>query len=328
MCIILSVYQKEKERNIQKTIIQLYEEQKLVHKHGVSIVAYDKKRGGEIYRHRELYVSVQEIKEILEAFDVVHIQLRQATSGSITKDNCHFWSINGWSFAHNGMVYGKETNSLANKKTDSLLLFEDLIQKKFVLKKGILKFDAIREHISNIGFWGRFTLLNEQSKKMYYFGDFHAYTLGNNTLIVSTASLEFASVFSLFGLLFEDNSVPVRDMDFEGIYLVDAIKHTAREIYEGDIERNFKAFSYGKKQEKTGNTLFMGAEYAGKTSAEQEEINENIQRQMEKSVEENPNRVDEALTRAEKKRLKKEIKARSKGDFYTPKDFTSKHYRG
>jgi len=239
MCIILSVYQKTKDPRVQNTILNIYEEKKGTHKDGVGIVAYNKTEKGKIYSLRELSINSSKIEELLRAYDIVHIHLRQATTGRVTRDNCHFWNLKGWYFAHNGAVYGEQTRSLQEEFTDSYLLFSNLVRNKYI-QKGKLKYDKIREHISSINFWGRFTLLDSNTKNMYYFGDFHAYTLGDDNLIVSTTPLTFNPIHTLFGLYFEDSKVQVRDLDFEGIYYIDAVNETARLIHNGDLEKGYK----------------------------------------------------------------------------------------
>lgn len=121
---------------------------------------------------------------------------RWATTGKVSKDNVHGWTIGDWLFMHNGTVsnYAEDyTTKYKQEHTDSYLFFKDLSLFLSMVnpKKDEQVAEAIQSSLDDSDFYGRAVLYNKTTDKMYLFGDFHIYTLADSYLVISSQILDF-----------------------------------------------------------------------------------------------------------------------------------------
>lgn len=229
MCVIISIYQKEKDSALIDPILKAIELEKEANSDGIGIVGlnFDNEK---IYWKRELEIKKEEIKRVLLNFDIVNIHLRQATSGGVKKDFVHFWKVGNWFFAHNGVV--REFSYKNIDMCDSLVFFKELLRKNLIKRNGKLKVKKIKNYSNNIGFYGRFVLINTATNKIYYFGDFQPSILNKKILILSTKELDLRKKFNLFGIEFEDKASieEIKGKKIEGIMIFDIKKQRFRLI--------------------------------------------------------------------------------------------------
>jgi hypothetical protein len=111
---------------------------------------------------------------------------RFGTSGEKTDKNVHCWRKKGFTFAHNGFVYGLDEKKDAGA-CDSLLYFNSFMARlnNNFSKKNIIK--TIRAISS--GFSGR-AIIIAPDNKVYLFGDFQAYYL-KDLILISSCALDF-----------------------------------------------------------------------------------------------------------------------------------------
>lgn len=112
--------------------------------------------------------------------------LRMATQGHITLTNVHLFELDGFYFAHNGIINDFHDGGLTSTKSDSLLYFEALIKSIKCLDK-----NHIAKRIKKSKFFdGGRAILKTPDGQLYFFGDFHAYKK-DGWLLISSSSLEF-----------------------------------------------------------------------------------------------------------------------------------------
>lgn len=149
--------------------------------------------GPEIIRTMDDRIAKQIIKTAQLNNLLVHF--RMASAGHIIEDNIHGWKIGDWIFFHNGGI-ATYTNYQARdeqKYADSYLFFQDLWflleEKKGNLKdKNVIK--SIETILKKVSFWGRAALYNVTTDRMFLFGDFETYHIGNYILF-SSSKLDF-----------------------------------------------------------------------------------------------------------------------------------------
>jgi len=238
MCVILTIYQKRKNSQIQKDILELYDNVKKSNPDGVGVIAFNKKEDN-IHYYRDMDKSSESFGEILKKYQTIMIHFRLATSGSRNVDNVHFWQNKNWYFAHNGIVSG-----LVDKEqleSDSLLFFEHLIKNNFLLDNGNIKIKAISKASNNFNLWGRFILLNDKQKKATYFGDWYVYKI-NQTLIIASTKLELGTTDSILGFIFEKPVVYQENKIESCVFSIDFVIGESKIIKK---EFNFHSQSFG-----------------------------------------------------------------------------------
>lgn len=219
MCTIISLYQTKKSPAVINETLGAIAEERKTNPHGTGIVAWKNQKN--LFTHREMVVPIEDFKDVLENYPIFHTHLRQATTGEKTQNNVHFWTMGQWMFAHNGMVYDYTTDN--KNKTDSQLLFEELYNQGCFTENNKVDFGKVKKIVNTLGFWGRFIVINKETKMTYYFGDWHMYSLNKSGLLIASKSLEFKQKnFELFGVQFEKDTDSVLEQTIDGMFSINA----------------------------------------------------------------------------------------------------------
>lgn len=244
MCIIVSAYFKDKNEFMVQTLKDHIENSLYYNDDGISLVYKDNK---DIKVVRDLDITEKKINNILKAVNkkdgFIHCHLRQATTGEVEKDNTHFWEIDNWLFAHNGLVGKFSKNKLG--LTDSLLFFKALVQDKALLDTGKIKKDKIDKLVNDLELSGRFILIHKPTNRHYFYGSWSAYcSFEGDSIIISSKSLQGKSRLDFGGLKFDIpysaiKDIDLPDLDIDGLLRVNADKFSFN--YE---KKNYTA-SYG-----------------------------------------------------------------------------------
>ena len=127
---------------------------------------------------------------------------RMASVGAVTTDNVHAYDYKGFTFAHNGgssdyavkTIWTGAVSTLTSKNqdnTDSKLFFYDLVDeieaRKATGHKEIAK--AIQAQYNDVNWWGRASLYHKESDRLFLFGDWHTYNIGNEYIAISSADV-------------------------------------------------------------------------------------------------------------------------------------------
>lgn len=229
MCIIATFIKTEADKQFEKLIERIIEQQKLIHSDGVAIVAI-KPNTKRTLIERDLKINQQLLRKIVRDYPIINIHLRTATSGAITKNNTHFWKIGEWLFAHNGWT-GGEYDDKKTDVCDSYLVFKELWNRKCIGKAGRIRYQKIKKLINNRSFWGRFMLINIKNHRAYLFGDYHFYLVNDKHLIICSESLNFGQWLDFWGLYFQDrNEIKTLERKQDGIFMLDFSKRQYRTI--------------------------------------------------------------------------------------------------
>lgn len=217
MCVILSVYQKTPRKNFE--ILKKIEQFSESNRDGAGIVGLSL-TDNRLEINRKLKLKDIKVEKILANFEIVNIHLRNATSGKVNESNVHFWRKGNWLFCHNGVLsdYEKLATEKDKEASDSLILFNKMIETKCLNDKDDISIKKINKLFKTLSFWGRLVIINVKTKRVYYFGDFKAYMIDDNTLIVSTAEINFGSVKNFLGLEFENERTDIKKKEIEGIF--------------------------------------------------------------------------------------------------------------
>lgn len=234
MCVIISVYQKQKK--INNTIIDKVDELRFSNPDGIGVVGFDSNKKHWTTK-RELNIDKSTIKKVFQDSNVINIHLRSSTAGKINKTNVHFWENGDWMFAHNGVITEYSQDKFLS---DSRIFFDRLITYGYIGENGKIKYKKIKKMMNKLTYWGRFILINTKTNKIYYFGDFHAYMMNKNTLIISTQSINFNDYFDLYGVVFrEKNKNEVMKVKMKGIFYIDIDKETLKQIEDKDLATSY-----------------------------------------------------------------------------------------
>lgn len=138
-------------------------------------------------------VAKKHIREI--PLNNLMLHFRMASSGLVNEDNVHGWDFGDWTFLHNGTIPDLVDYTLraTQAKTDSLKLFEELYDGLLEInpRKDNRVAEVINKVIPKHNFYGRAILYNRATDKLYTFGDFEIYMIGNSHLIISSIRLHF-----------------------------------------------------------------------------------------------------------------------------------------
>lgn len=254
MCVILSIYQKNK--IAIDSIIEKIEDLKLKNPDGVGIVSFNKETQNW-QQNRKLEIKKTDISQILKKNDIINIHLRHTTAGETNNANIHFWKHNNWHFAHNGHIQDLGENK---KYSDSYLLFRQFIEKNYITENDTIKHIKIKKLINKLSFWGRFVLINTKTQKTYFFGDFHALSINEKTLIISTENISLNQYQNIFGVLFKkENKNTFLRKKLDGIFYIDnqkekltQLEKELKEIYTSDYtyDNYFNTAIYNRKKKK------------------------------------------------------------------------------
>lgn len=113
---------------------------------------------------------------------------RIATGGDRGVDGLHLQNINGYIFAHNGIIH-ELSNVLT--KSDSYHFFNRIIQKSKKRKEGIVDYELISQACGKYGFQGKGFLYDTKRNIFHFFNNQEGYiTILEDTLIFSSYKLE------------------------------------------------------------------------------------------------------------------------------------------
>ena len=175
--------------------------------------------------------------------DILLSHFRIATQGKKELDNVQGWTIDNWTFIHNGSFGGYSEIGkfpLQYEKSDSLRFFEELLAKLKKVKS--YKDKAVRQAIQDTisgtaSFWGRCVLHDRTSDRLFLFGDWHLYALADSHLIISSAKLDFGKT---------NKTKTINGLEFK-------FSGGNAEIGEGEIDgisviKNFSSYAWSFKQ--------------------------------------------------------------------------------
>lgn len=104
---------------------------------------------------------ISEIDKIADnSKELIHLHLRQRTSGKVNEENIHGWKFANWTFSHNGYVYGLKSD---DGHSDSFNLFKRITES---LTYDNVKLKNLKDIIENSGFYGIAFLLNRENKRL------------------------------------------------------------------------------------------------------------------------------------------------------------------
>jgi predicted glutamine amidotransferase len=319
MCVILSVYQKTPKVNL--ALLQKIYELAINNPDGIGIVAFNTNNEKNLVQRR-LKIENTELAEILNSYQVVNIHLRNSTAGVIAKKNVHFWRYDNWLFAHNGQVwnYEKYKSKCDEKMCDSFVLFEKLLTDGCLTEKNTINFQKMEKSIDEISFWGRFLITNLATKRNYYFGDFKAIMFDQNTLIISTQSLNFGMTINLMGIEFKTEIQKTLEQDMDGIFWFSPKKnkiffqshefneslsgYKGYKVYDCSNETSNYYGANGKLGNDNEDKIEMEKEL-DKLLSEETEKEKEIEKEMENT--ENTENTENGLKKIDKEEIEKRI---------------------
>ena len=264
MCVILLVLKKQNNEKLNNVVLNNLREFSLYNRDGAAVMALTRDKKKELILNRALNYNHPRITEIVKNNDFINIHLRQATKGKRSVENCHLWEKNGWLFAHNGTISDMGSEEVC----DSLEFFNSLVIKK-AIRKNTINHEQILKYFYESQFTGRCLLYNIKLKVAYLFGNYKAFLLNRNYLIIASTDIETKEIINLFNLRFETeqeyNEPPViekLETEIDGLNLIDYktenIYHLA-ERYE--LETTINCFSATLKKitqkERDKNTLLL-----------------------------------------------------------------------
>ena len=252
MCVILSIYQKEKKN--KNAIVNTIESLIPSNPDGIGIVSFDNVKQ-KWTSQRELKIDINDLRQIFQDNNIINVHLRNGTSGKISKHNIHFWRKNDWMFAHNGQITEYSNN---NHFTDSYIFFQRLVNLNYLEENGKIHYKKIKKMMNKLSYWGRFVLINTKTNRIYYFGDFHVYLMNKNTLIISTQHIDFNNYYSFYGITFRDKKqTDIMKIKMEGIFYIDINKEKMKKIDDNIVEFE----GYGGYENNC--SLRQGGDFAG-----------------------------------------------------------------
>lgn len=302
MCIIYSIFKQKENPEIQKQLIDLFFESQKDNTDGIGIVAFDKNLKLSRYI-RTFIVDYPTIEKVFDKSPFINIHFRNGTSGEVNQKNIHFWKKGDWFFSHNGTCTTYKT--ILGKKTDSLIFFEKLFKRKFLKKNGKIEIEKIRNFLSGLQWWGRFVLINQKSKKIYFFGSFESYLLGDNCLIISSTKIQLPQfdIFNFWDLKFYTpaKKYPIYKRKLSGVFMMDLKTKKFKQIAdktEKEIETTVERYN-----PKTGRMEVISEE---KLEAERQKAMDEYNKEVSDGFKEER----QARKKAKKEEKRKRKKAR------------------
>ncbi len=234
MCFICTVFKIQEDKNLENSIANMMQDEQKGNSHGTGAMCFNQD-DNETYEGRKESENLTTMKEVLGKFDIVNYHFRRSTGGELGEHNIHFWKIGKWAFAHNGSIALYQSG----RDCDSLGFFKTLIKKHILGHNSYINTKKIKKMINATNFWGRFIIINLETKKMYFFGDFHAYLINQSYLVVtsSTCKFENKNLLSVFGLTFEapeTQKLEILESKLDGIF-----SYTFKDGFVG-IDENLK----------------------------------------------------------------------------------------
>lgn len=278
MCQITTVIKITEDEKVARAITNMMLEAQNTNDDGTGEYSFNMK--GEFHHERKVFETLDGMMENLKKFDVINYHFRRSTGGELSEHNIHFWKIGNWALAHNGTA----TSYKEEKDSDTLALFKDLIRKNYLGVGSRINIKKIKKLLSNTTFWGRIVIINTQTKKMYFFGDFYAYYINRSYVVLTscTETFEFKEAVSVLGLTFEaDEETKLEVMegkmdgifsyDFENGFLIIDTEMKETTSYYNNLPKGFKKVNEKKEKKQLAITRYKAEddEY-GLTKAEME----------------------------------------------------------
>jgi hypothetical protein len=211
MCFLTTVIKIKSNEEIANSIADVLFDEQDSNKDGTGAFCFNKENN-VTYVGRIMRESREQILHNIENFDVVNYHFRNGTGGVKDETNVHFWKIGKWLFAHNGTA----SSFQQGEECDSLGLFKTMAKKRMIGENGFINIKKIKKFISDSTFWGRFILINSQNRRMYFFGDYHAYLLNKSYLVLASSICNFKlkKTLNVIGIKFEvDNEVEIETLE-------------------------------------------------------------------------------------------------------------------
>ena len=197
MCVIISVLKKKQDNTLSELLLNEIQQKTWANGDGVGIVCWNSVKN-DFNVIRKMRIEKEEMRQILQKNDTIHIHLRQATTGVIALSNVHFWQKGPWLFAHNGSVqvyYDTEywrwrargEKQKIQLETDSKQFFDKL--SKTALAEKEIDITKMQKLMNTTGFAGRGVLVHQPTKQTYYLGSFYRYKF-NTATIISSCTLD------------------------------------------------------------------------------------------------------------------------------------------
>jgi len=202
MCDIIVIVQKPnaiKDKNTKAVLQEIIERKQDWNRDGSASLVLNSESGDFNHKRGER-IKTKRIKKDLESYDLLNYHFRIRTSGEKGKKNFHLWRDKNWFFAHNGIATKWEKKGSAY--CDSYHLFKDLLRQGILGKKGEIEEKKANDIVGSFGFSGRFIAINLKSKKIFFGGDFKAYNVNNNALVISSSRIDIEEPQELFGVKF------------------------------------------------------------------------------------------------------------------------------
>lgn len=240
MCFIASIFKVKQDESSIFPITKMLLDEQNTNNDGTGSYCFNK-NNDNVYNQKKMKEDAKSIAINLSKFDVINYHFRNSTGGEVNEKNAHFWKIGNWIFAHNGTA-----SSFSDaKKADSLVFFEEIINRKFLRPSGFINIEKIKEFSNENNLYGRFIIINSVTKKMYFFGDFQTYLLNNAYLIVTSAKADFESFKQVLGISFPvENQLEISETEIDGIISFDFKNGFLQ------LEEKFKEFGFNKVEKK------------------------------------------------------------------------------
>ena len=151
MCYIGNFYKTRNttEEDLNFVVDGLYKKS-VANPDGFGLVAYSK--DGNVLESRKMKFDHKLILKALKKYNVVHVHLRMATTGSKCLDNVHMFGKGAWRFSHNGIVSGKVRKAEALDTSDSKEFFELLVRKDCLKDNGQVAYRRVDTLAKESGF--------------------------------------------------------------------------------------------------------------------------------------------------------------------------------
>lgn len=217
MCVLLSIYKKNKDNSNNVMLTRKIIELATRNHDGIAMVG-SFHGSKDVEEFHSLTATHKKVYEFLEKFDQVDIHMRFATTGTVSVENTHFWKIADWRFAHNGTVpkfSGKDSDLV-----DSYIFFRQLHQVGALKQNGYMRLKKVAGLVKDTNLWGRFLLTNRRNHKAYFYGNFHTYLINENVLVVASQTLDFDPTIDFMGLKFKSSDKILKG-DFDGLLCID-----------------------------------------------------------------------------------------------------------
>lgn len=273
MCFICSGISIKKDDKLVYPIVNMLSDGQDSNKDGTGAYCFNYE-DNKIYQARTLKETSLGFQNAIKDFDVVNYHFRTSTGGEKGLLNVHFWKIGKWAFAHNGTAKDFEKG----KCCDSLGLFKTMLKKHLLSQEGYINTKKIKKFINSSTFWGRFILINTETRKMYYFGDWHVYLINRSYMVITSAIATFESkeMVNMLGLSFEteeETPLEVLECKLDGIFTYS--KKEGFIIHDNEFKvwnysKNWKDDNKNDEKKNEYDSIYNDTEYFGSNEYQEE----------------------------------------------------------